>query len=274
VEEPVSPVAEPPERRAPNGARTARSHRGNGPGNGPAVGPRERILRAAAAAIAEHGYHGMGMRELAKGADMSLSNLYNYFSSKEEMLFALQKEAFEVLLASAEDALEIAETPEDRLYVFISHHVRYVAEHPRVMRVLIHEAASLPAAQRAVVRHLKERYFDLARPLIAGVVETGCGRPAAGEELDPAELDRITYNVFGMLNWLYGWYDPEIHGEPQTVAMTIFRITLCGVVTDCPRQNPRERLDVHLRSVEARPLLGGSADPDPDPDNPEPGGRP
>ncbi|MGD2114792.1 MAG: TetR/AcrR family transcriptional regulator [Acidobacteriota bacterium] len=245
---------------------------------GPRSEPRQRILRAAATAIAENGYHGMGLRELSKAAGMSLSNLYNYFSSKEEMLFALQKEAFEVLVASAEEALEIADAPEDRLYVFISHHVRYVAEHPRVMRVLVHEAASLPAEQRAVVRSLKERYFELARGLVADVVETGCGRPAAGDELDPAELDRITYNVFGMLNWLYGWYEPKVHGEPQTVAMTIFRITLCGVVTDCPRQNPRESLDLHLSSVEARPLLGGAGeagDDDASPDQlSESGGRP
>lgn len=245
----------------------------------PRVEPRERILRSAADAIAERGYHGMSMRELARAAGMSLSNLYNYFTSKEEILFAIQKEAFEVLLSSAEDALEIAQEPEDRLYVFISHHVRYVAEHSRVMRVLVHEAASLPAAQRAAVRTLKERYFELARPLIAGVAETGCGRPAVPSdsdqaELDPRELDRITYNVFGMLNWLYGWYDPQIHGAPQTVARTIFRITLCGVVTDCPRQKPQS-LDLHLSSVEARPLLGGGGEPgdsaDPTTDT---GGRP
>jgi AcrR family transcriptional regulator len=223
-----------------------------------APAPRERILRAAATAIAELGYHGMSMRELARAAGMSLSNLYNYFPSKEEILFAIQREAFEALTTSAEETLEIAEVPEDRLYVFILHHVHYVAENPDVMRVLVHEAASLPAEQRAAIRTLKERYFELARSIIEQVVETGCGRPAAGEAVDARELERITYNVFGMLNWLYGWYEPSIHGGPQTVAMTIFRTTLCGVVTDCPRQILRESPDLSLSSVEARPLLGGS----------------
>lgn len=223
-----------------------------------ATAPRGRILRAAATAIAELGYHGMSMRELAKAAGMSLSNLYNYFPSKEEILFSLQKEAFEALIASAEDALEIADEPEDRLHVFITHHVRYVAEHPEVMRVLVHEAASLPPEERATVRTLKERYFELARSILERVVETGCGRPLDGDTLDGLELDRITYNVFGMLNWLYGWYEPSLHGTPQTVATTIFRITLCGVVTDCPRQILREGPDLSLSSLKARPLLGGS----------------
>lgn len=218
--------------------------------------PRQRILRSAASEIAEQGFHGMSMRSLAKRARMSLSNLYNYFPAKEEILFALQSEAFEVLISSVEEALEPAETAEDHLYVFISHHVGYVAAHPDVMRVLVHEAASLPRNERSAIRSLKERYFGLARSIVARVVETGCGQTATGEALDPAELDRVTYNVFGMLNWLYGWYDPKAHGAPQTVASTIYRLTLCGVVTDCPQKSSRARLDLHLQAMEARPLLG------------------
>lgn len=219
--------------------------------------PRERILHTAAAAVAEHGYHGMSMRDLAKGAGMSLSNLYNYFASKEEILFAIQKEAFEVLVASAQEALAGVAEPEARLYVFISHHVRYVAENPSIMRVLVHEASSLPAAERAAVRQLKERYFGLARSIVQSVLDgSAAATPSPATEVDSLELDRITYNVFGMLNWLYGWYDPEVHGDPQTAARTIHRITLRGVLGPCSYQDPEESLDLHLDSVEARPLLG------------------
>jgi len=222
--------------------------------------PRERILHTAATAIAEHGYHGMSMRDLAKGAGMSLSNLYNYFASKEEILFAIQKEAFEVLVASAQEALAGVVEPEARLYVFISHHVRYVAENPSIMRVLVHEAASLPAGERAAIRKLKERYFGLARTIVERVIDALDGSSAAASsqtaQVDALELDRITYNVFGMLNWLYGWYDPEAHGDAQTAARTIHRITLCGVVAPCSYQDPEASLDLHLDSVEARPLLG------------------
>ncbi len=253
-------------------ARTARKTRKARPSG--RVEPRERILRSAAREIAERGYHGMSMRELSREADMSLSNLYNYFASKEEILFALQKEAFEVLVASAEEALTRIETrvemgvesADARLYVFISHHVRYVAEHPEVMRVLVHEAASLPSAGRRAVRRLKERYFEIARTIVAELVTRGCGRigaparaSAAEGADDPeqgAELDRITYNLFGMLNWIYGWYEPGAHGGPHELARTIHRIALCGVVAHCPYRDLQESLDLRLDSVAAPPLLG------------------
>jgi AcrR family transcriptional regulator len=245
---------------------------------------RSRILEAAARAIAAHGFHGMSMRELARAAGMSLSNLYNYFASKDEILHALQKEAFEVLVGSAEGALaelDAAAGPESRLYVFVSHHVRYVAERPEVMRVLVHEAASLPPARRRSVRRLKERYFRLARGIVAEVVAGGCGRavplagapaaastnggpsgPTSGPTSGQAELDRITYNLFGMLNWIYGWYEPPRHGTPAELARTIHRIALCGIVGQCPYREDRdlqESLDHLVASLDSPPLLGATA---------------
>jgi AcrR family transcriptional regulator len=228
------------------------------------------IFEAAARLIANEGFHGMSMRHLARAADTSLSNLYNYFSSKEEILFALQRQAFETLVASASEALERVEDPTGRLYIFISHHLHYFAAHPEVMRVLVHEAASLPPKQRHTVRRLKNEYFRLGREILLRLIDQGYAGGAAGPETAPeagtrsetpepvadAELDRVTYSVFGMLNWIYGWYDPRVHGSARDLARTIHRIVLCGVVTRCPFRDLQESLELELQSFEQPPLLG------------------
>lgn len=216
------------------------------------------IFEAAARLIASEGFHGMSMRHLARGADTSLSNLYNYFASKEEILFALQRQAFETLVASASAALEEVEDPTGRLYIFISHHLRYFAEHPEVMRVLVHEAASLPREQRRTVRRLKEDYFRLGREILRRLIEQGCAgaESEAREPVADAELDRIAYSVFGMLNWIYGWYDPEVHGSPSELARTIHRLVLCGVVTRCPFRELQESLELEFQTFDQPPLLG------------------
>jgi AcrR family transcriptional regulator len=216
---------------------------------------RAAILAAAAAIIAEHGFHGMSMRELAQAAGTGLSNLYNYFGSKEEILAALQREAFEALLASAGEALAEVEGAAARLHVFVFHHVRYVVGHQDVMRVLVHEAASLPGAERAAVRRLKERYFRLGRGIVAELVAEGCER-GTGAAVDDAELDRVTYNLFGMLNWIWGWYRPGEHGGAQELARTIHRILLCGVVTHCPFRDLQESMEVRLEGQAMAPLVG------------------
>ncbi|HEX6202669.1 MAG TPA: TetR family transcriptional regulator [Thermoanaerobaculia bacterium] len=238
---------------------------------------RAAILAAAAAAVAERGFHGMSMRELAQAVGTSLSNLYNYFASKEEILAALQREAFETLIGSADEALAGVEGAAERLHLFVFHHVRYVVGHQDVMRVLVHEAASLPAAERADVRRLKERYFRLGRGVVAELsplpgrqstsplpgrqaATGGCEAAAvplgAALPLDDAELDRVTYNLFGMLNWIWGWYRPEQHGGPAELARTIHRILLCGVVTHCPFQDLQESMEGRLEERAMAPLVG------------------
>ena len=107
------------------------------------------ILDAAARAIAERGFHGMSMRDLADATGQALASFYNYFSSKEELLFQIQSSAFRTMIAGVEAALRGLTSPRDRLFAFIYQHARYVAEHPEVMRVLVHEASALPPRQRA-----------------------------------------------------------------------------------------------------------------------------
>ena len=207
------------------------------------------ILTAAARLLATHGYHGMAMRDLARASRTSLANLYNYFSSKEDLVFALQTRAFETLVASAEQALDGVEGAEERLYAFILSHVRYITTNRDVTRVLVEEAGELPPRRRRAVRALKERYFTIGCDLVRAVGETGCSKPGAvpiGPQTEE-EIERSAYNIFGMLNWVYGWYDPDRHGDPQEVARSIHRLALCGLVARCPSSLALADMERHVR---------------------------
>lgn len=218
------------------------------------------ILEAAAEVIAAHGFHGMSMRDLARATGKGLSSLYNYFASKDELLFAIQSRAFTTLIESAEAGLEGVEGSANRLYVLIHNHVRYFHEHPAVMQVLVHEARSLPPEQRKEIRALKERYYALGQELVRQILVTGCDQPKADGRRAVAtdELERVTYGMFGMLNWIYGWYEPERHGSPTEVARSIHRMALCGMVARCPqRMSPDSTLDARLDVLAPKALLQG-----------------
>lgn len=201
---------------------------------------RARLLDAATHAIAREGYHGTSMRDLARATGRAPSSAYAHFRSKEEILFAIQSDAFQTIILGAEEALARENDPTRRLYAFISSHVAFFDAHPDLMRVLVHEAGALPPEHRAAVRALKERYFALARDTLHVVLEFGCGAPGARGDggVDDVELERTTYAFFGMLNWMYGWYEPGRHGPPEVLAQTIHRIALCGLVARCPQRAP------------------------------------
>ena len=220
------------------------------------------ILGAAAHLLASHGYHGMSMRDLARDTGMSLANLYNYFSSKEDLVFALQTRAFETLIATAEQALAAVQAPEARLYAFILNHVRYITAHRDVTRVLVEEAGELPARRRRTVRELKERYFAIGREIVAAIAEVGCGVagavPLGASNRD--EIDRSTYNIFGMLNWVYGWHREEQHGSTQEVARSIHRLALCGLVARCPQPAIVSAMERHVGQFHMRSPIGAHAE--------------
>jgi AcrR family transcriptional regulator len=188
---------------------------------------RAEILGAAARAISQNGFHGMSMRKLAQSTRRGLATFYNYFASKEEVLFELQRQAFSSLIETAEKALDGVTKPRDRLHTFITNHVHYFVAHPDVMQVLVREAATLPRGWRQVVRGLKESYFQKGLQIVAAVAREGRSDPA-GQEAD-AELERATYGLFGMLNWVYGWYDPLRHGGPDEVAGTLYHMAMHGL---------------------------------------------
>ena len=217
---------------------------------------RHEILEVAATAIAEHGFHGMTMRGLARATGKGLASFYNYFPSKDEVLFSLQVESFETMTRSVKAALENVADPVDRLYVFVLNQLRFSAEHKSVMRVLVHEASALPAGKRNTVRLLKEGYFNICRDIIVAIyVSSGLEDIA---HPDAAEVERITYSIFGMLNWSYGWYDPNIHGTPQDVARTIHALAVGGLGTHfSQRLTPRD-LNYHQSAISPAQALGES----------------
>lgn len=229
------------------------------------------LLEAAAGVLAKSGFHGMSMRELAKQLGKTPAVFYNYYSSKEELLFDLQIRAFEALVRSANDALSHVTTPTEKLYAFILQHVQYVASRRAVMQVLVQEAHALPMKQRKAVRALKDEYYGIGRDVIRAVLlQSACvpgtrqKRTTTTSSVDEREVERLTYAVFGMINWTYGWYRPKEHGTPEELAHSLHRTLLCGLRPDCPlyvSHGDVERLDDRLRERKHIPLLRPTSEP-------------
>ena len=63
---------------------------------------KRRILEVARQLIAEHGYDGVTMRDLAEKSLVSVPTLYNLFGAKNELLLAAVESYFADLMGDAE----------------------------------------------------------------------------------------------------------------------------------------------------------------------------
>jgi AcrR family transcriptional regulator len=180
----------------------------------------ERFLARAAQVFAERGYHSTTMRDLAAATGMSLAGMYYYVRGKEELLFRIQERCFAAVLAGAERALAAAgdADPVERLQAFIRHHVTFFAAHMPEMKVLSHEANSLTGERHRKVNAIKRRYVDLLEGLLKEVAP----------EDPPVERSAAAYLLFGMMNWIYNWYDPAGVIDPDRLAGLIARIFIGG----------------------------------------------
>lgn len=82
---------------------------------------REQVRRKALELFAEHGFHQIGMRELALHLGMAAGSLYNYFESKESLLFEFIEELYTELLKSC--ALTQKRDAPNRLEALLKTHI-------------------------------------------------------------------------------------------------------------------------------------------------------
>lgn len=90
------------------------------------------ILRAAIAVMAEHGYHGTSVRDIAERAGLSPAALYHHFESKQDVLATIMERGIKQLLARTRAALaEAGESPEARLSAIVAVQILFHLEDQR-----------------------------------------------------------------------------------------------------------------------------------------------
>lgn len=177
----------------------------------------ESILRTSALIFADKGYHQASIRDIARATQVSLSGLYYYFKSKEELLFLIQDHAFGTLLHDLETQLAGITDPVARVRTLMENHLRYFVGNMAEMKVLSHEAGSLTGEFRRRVNAKKRRLSEIAMEILREV------RPDSGLDLRVA-----TFSLFGMMNWIYNWYRPEADVPVERLAEDMTRLFLGG----------------------------------------------
>ncbi|HMA81432.1 MAG TPA: TetR/AcrR family transcriptional regulator [Candidatus Binatia bacterium] len=159
------------------------------------------ILKTSAKIFAEKGFHNTSVRDISRATKMSLSGLYYYFSTKEELLYLIQERCFVTLLQRWERAAGAPLDVRARIRAFAENHLSFFLHNMNEMKVMAHEDESLTGGFQDKILVLKRRYVKVMMDLI-GELQAREG----GKSLD---LRVATFTLFGMMNWIYTWYQPK-----------------------------------------------------------------
>lgn len=155
------------------------------------------ILEQATRLFAARGYDGTTLQDIAESVGITRPALYNYISSKDDLLGAL---VADVSQRTAKALQEISEQPLDpgtKIRAMAEVVLRQRLASPDRFRVLDREEASLPEDLARSHRKAKREVLERFRAVIADGIALGKFRPCD---------DRLAaLSIIGMCNWTAWW---------------------------------------------------------------------
>jgi AcrR family transcriptional regulator len=191
-----------------------------------------KILVHATEVFYEKGYEGASMRDLARASQMSLSGLYYYFESKEKLLYLIQKHTFSTIVERLRQRLDDLSDPELRIRVFIVNHLEYFLANREAMKVLSHEAEVLKNGFGAEIAAIKREYYRICVGLLDDFKRS--------KRLEFSSRMAVL-SLFGMMNWIYTWYNPRIDANAEELSAGMGDIFLRGIGVSTQRHRARSK---------------------------------
>ena len=178
------------------------------------------ILSHASEVFCEKGYEGASMRDLSRATGMSLAGLYYYFESKERLLYLIQKHTFATVVEKLKLRLEGVPDPEQRIRIFVLNHLEYFLANQPGMKVLSHEDEVLKNGLSSEIAAIKREYYRICLGLMEDLKRA--------KALDFNSRTAVM-SLFGMINWIYTWYNPRVDGTAEELAGAMGDIFINGI---------------------------------------------
>ncbi len=162
-----------------------------------------RLLDAAAAVLAERGFAGTRLADIAERAQIQAPAIYYYYPSREHLIEAVIRSGAASMRSYLErvlDELPATATPTDRIAAAVEAHLRHELELSDYARAVVRNANQIPEQfSRGAITEIG-RYYEIWRGLIEDLRVTGQLRA----DVDPSVGRMI---VLGALNWTVEWWD-------------------------------------------------------------------
>jgi AcrR family transcriptional regulator len=178
----------------------------------------DEICQKATEVFSKRGYRNATLADVSRAADISKGGIYHYFSTKEELLYFILCRYMDQTLSELREEMKQFMTPQERIRVFVQHHIRHYRENLHESRLILHEAQNLPTNYWAIIRYKEKEYMKILKSSVESLSEAF--------ENNPRRVGLIAYSLIGMCNWPYMWFNPDGPVSPEELAEEISRIFL------------------------------------------------
>lgn len=213
----------------------------------PSPGKRELLLEAAALVFARQGFVSTRVADIAEEAGVGKGTVYEYFSSKDELFFAVLQSISEAILSRLRDIAARGADAAETLGEVMRDAARVVSEQRELQPMNLDFCAySRGTPFELRFRKAVNAMLGDARDLIVGILRDGQRRGELRSEIDPEGVATMLVAAFDGVGMHY-WLDPELELEVAVEAFTVAllrglspegRRTACNPVSEQPYDEP------------------------------------
>jgi TetR/AcrR family transcriptional regulator, cholesterol catabolism regulator len=176
--------------------RSARQERKQGN-----AGTEKRLLKASIDLFSAKGYTATSIRDIAKAMNMSVSNLYHYFGSKEQLFLTIMEDSSKGLLDELRRVSAMDLEPMERFKLMLHAHLHHATGHQKEARVFFIEEEHLPLDGCKMNKRIQREIVALYRNELERLQTAGY--------TNMRSVSTVALHVLGVINWHLLWYRPK-----------------------------------------------------------------
>jgi AcrR family transcriptional regulator len=184
---------------------------------------KDKLFQAATELFAAKGFKGTSIRDIADAAGMTTYNIYYYFGNKEGLLLAILEQSTRRVHEKLCWVTEQDMDPISRFKLFLETHIHSVTESPKEATIFSLGKEHLSPTGWEVVRRFQRDILEIYRTELHKLQVMGVLRSRS--------LTIPAFNIFGIINWLLRWYNPDGLLSKDELTDEIVSFILPGVIT-------------------------------------------
>jgi AcrR family transcriptional regulator len=153
---------------------------------------KEAILDAAQSLLANHGYAGLSMRELAAESGLAKATIYHHFQDKNDVFRSVLQRDMTMVHTQIVAAADSTTTAVDKLSAVIRMYVVLMGERRTVIMSVLHELAQEESKLCEFIHNQRNCYFAP----IATILEQGIAEGV----FRPLNVEQAAISLVGMIN--------------------------------------------------------------------------
>jgi len=178
------------------------------------------IMRSLTGILRERHLSSLTMQDIADRLGMTKGNLYNYFRSKQELLYECHLKAMKNSMARLDSARSASPSAAAQLRALMVALVESVVDDP-YGAVLTTDLDSLSPQQRRTYVTLRDRFEQGLRDIVAEGMASG--------EFAPADVKLTSFALLGSFQWISRWYRPDGPSRQEEIGDLFANLFLRGL---------------------------------------------